>query len=292
MMGKQMTLALMRDISEQYHALAAEEKEYWVELGADATRAARDGARPFGPRRRRGEPRRAAAPADPGEGLAMVPAGGHVPPDPAAGLVGDGAIVEQARRPQQAAVVPFLAEASRLRSEALAQRRRLRAEESLVAAEVAKRGREDALVACDNWPVLGRHREGSQLVAVGGTQSTVLAHHVDVGAHEVDGQVVRKQKPLAAAFRAAHVGVIDETLTKLPAEPPKRRLCHEAGRCVCRGEGRQHLFVACKVQDMFANMKRLVADFGKLLAGADLVVRLSVAMFGPVTNEQSKLGLL
>lgn len=77
---------------------------------------------------------------------------------------------------------------------------------------------------------------------------------------ELDAIVAEQQiGKLSKQWSARHYGISDATLPRIRSAP-KRRLCHEAERCVCRGNNKDLFFVASKLQNALLACKRAVGE--------------------------------
>ena len=91
----------------------------------------------------------------------------------------------------------------------------------------------------------------------------------------VDSLVSGQLGKHAATWKSTHVGVMHSPLPPLISKA-QRRICQEAERCVCKGDGRVALRFAVKLQACFGDSAKKIGTkaFGEMTQDAKLVCRL------------------
>ena len=91
---------------------------------------------------------------------------------------------------------------------------------------------------------------------------------------EIDDHVGKHHMTsLGQEWFSSHIGILDKTLPRIVGAKAKRRFCHEAQRCVCRGANKHAFYFACALQAAAGKVKKSMEDkhFNRLLHGGDLV---------------------
>ena len=262
----------LQALSIEYQNLSDAQWEHYQELGMAAAELHQEGLRSFGPRSRQCRGATALA----GQAATRV-----VSTAAAQGALGDEAMGGQQLEKQHLEVIvapPFVDEARRLRAQALAACREVRKKDAALRKELATVGdglAEGTPVCCFGLTGSGRSPDlgvAARDFSAVPSPLPLLCFEAAVPPQQLDEAISNAVQMKASAWDMGHTGILHAPLPKLTC-PVKRRLCHEAQRCVCTGGGHNLYWWAVNLQSAGLKAKKTfgVKAFSALLHSSDLV---------------------
>jgi len=272
------------ELSEKFKSLTEEELSFYEELGALAASRHAAGERSFGPRAKVGARRVAAAK------LQALPSAGESSGHPVGGeaaeLVDASSVVPLGPPVQGGRATSSIVEDAKLvLRDARAQATIEHAEQGKMNEKIKEHSKENVPKACGIWSFIGGSKsqdDGSAASSLGREinlePSPILVMNWQKPAGSVVESVVKHLDSTtvganAKRWQSLHYEIRYSDCPPLGKVPVEQRRCHDAQRCVCKGEGLVLWRAWEQLRVCLDIAKKEMDGFKSLLKGGDIVVR-------------------